>query len=127
MAAKKVVAKKAGARPAASEFLQVHKDVDDILHEDAGGAAELVYTEQSSWLLFLKYFDAFEEDRQTQAQLEGKKYSYILDKKYRWGAWAAPRNNARDIDYNEAMTGKDADDASEIFRSFQKHLYAGVV
>jgi type I restriction enzyme M protein len=107
MAAKKKAATKASARPAASAFLQVFKNVDDILHKDAGCTSELDYTEQSSWLLFLKYLDALEEDRQTQAQLEGKKYSYILDKKYRWGTWAAPRNKAGDIDYNEAMTGKD--------------------
>jgi len=107
MAAKKMAASKASARPSASAFLQVFKNGDDILHKDAGCTSELDYTEQSSWLLFLKYLDALEEDRQTQAQLEGKKSSYILDKKYRWGTWAAPRNKAGDIDYNEAMTGKD--------------------
>ena len=31
------------------------KNIDDILHKDAGCTSELDYTEQSSWLLFLKY------------------------------------------------------------------------
>jgi type I restriction enzyme M protein len=106
-AAKKAPAKKAVARPAASSFQTVFKNVDDILHKDAGCTSELDYTEQSSWLLFLKYLDALEEDRQTEAKLEGRKYTFILDKKYRWGTWAAPRNAAGEIDYNEALTGKD--------------------
>jgi hypothetical protein len=36
-------------------FEQTFKNIDDILHKDAGCTSELDYTEQSSWLLFLKY------------------------------------------------------------------------
>jgi hypothetical protein len=32
-----------------------------------------------------------EQDKATEVQLEGKKYSYILDKPYRWESWAAPK------------------------------------
>ena len=35
-------------------FEQTFKNIDDILHKDAGCTSELDYTEQSSWLLFLK-------------------------------------------------------------------------
>ena len=38
-------------------FEQVFKNVDDIFHKDAGCTSELDYTEQSSWMLFLKYLD----------------------------------------------------------------------
>ena len=38
-------------------FEQAFKSIDDILHKDAGCTSELDYTEQSSWLLFLKYLD----------------------------------------------------------------------
>jgi len=55
-------------------FEQTFKNIDDILHKDAGCTSELDYTEQSSWLLFLKYLDAFETDRDLEAQLAGKKY-----------------------------------------------------
>lgn len=41
-------------------FEQTFKNIDDILHKDAGCTSELDYTEQSSWLLFLKYLDALE-------------------------------------------------------------------
>ena len=64
-------------------FEQTFKNIDDILnkdHKDAGCTSELDYTEQSSWLLFLKYLDALEQDKATQAELAGKKHSPILDK-----------------------------------------------
>lgn len=33
---------------------------------------ELDYTEQISWLLFLKYLDSLEQDKAYEAKLEGK-------------------------------------------------------
>lgn len=72
-------------------FEQTFKNIDDILHKDAGCTSELDYTEQSSWLLFLKYLDALEHDKAAEAALEGKPYGFILDDNYRWDAWAAPR------------------------------------
>jgi type I restriction enzyme M protein len=39
-------------------FEQAFKNIDDVLHKDAGCSSELDYTEQTSWLLFLKYLDA---------------------------------------------------------------------
>ena len=58
-------------------------------------------------MLFLKYLDALEQDRAQEAELLGKKYKYILDKKYRWSIWAAPKNAKGEIDYNTAPTGED--------------------
>lgn len=58
-------------------FEQTFKNIDDILHKDAGCTSELDYTEQSSWLLFLKYLDALEHDKAAEAELEGKTYSFI--------------------------------------------------
>lgn len=39
-------------------FEQVVKNVDDLLWKEVGCTTELDYTEQTSWLLFLKYLDA---------------------------------------------------------------------
>lgn len=52
-------------------FEQTFKNIDDILHKDAGCTSELDHTEQSSWLLFLKYLDALERDKASEAELEG--------------------------------------------------------
>ena len=58
-------------------FEQAFKNIDDVLWKDAGCNSELDYTEQTSWLLFLKYLDALEHDKALEAQLDGKKYAFI--------------------------------------------------
>jgi type I restriction enzyme M protein len=88
-------------------FEQAFKNIDDVLWKDAGCTSELDYTEQTSWLLFLKYLDALEQDKATEAALDGKKYSHILDKTYRWESWAAPKGKDGKIDHNTALTGDD--------------------
>ena len=88
-------------------FEQAFKNIDDVLWKDAGCTSELDYTEQTSWLLFLKYLDALEQEKATEAALDGKKYAHILDKPYRWEAWAAPKGKDGTIDHNAALTGDD--------------------
>ncbi len=88
-------------------FEQAFKNIDDILHKDAGCTSELDYTEQSSWLLFLKYLDALELDKATEAALQKKSYTHIIDEKYRWSTWAAPKGSNGKIDHNKAATGPD--------------------
>ncbi len=90
-----------------NNFEQAFKNIDDILHKEAGCTTELDYTEQTSWLLFLKYLDGLEEDRATEAKLEGRIYSYILEKPYRWESWAAPKGKDGKLDHNKAMVGDD--------------------
>ena len=36
-------------------FEQAFRNIDDVLRKEAGCTTELDYTEQTSWLLFLKY------------------------------------------------------------------------
>ena len=91
-------------------FEQAFKSIDDVLWKEAGCSSELDYTEQTSWLLFLKYLDGLEQDKADEAALEGKKYAFILDKPYRWDVWAAPKDKDGQIDHNLAMTGDDLRD-----------------
>ena len=91
-------------------FERTFKNIDDILHKDAGCTSELDYTEQSSWLLFLKYLDALENDKAMEAELEGKSYSRIIDDAHRWEAWAAPKTADGSFDHNAATTGDDLRD-----------------
>jgi type I restriction enzyme M protein len=88
-------------------FEQAFRNIDDVLRKEAGCTTELDYTEQTSWLLFLKYLDGLEQDRADEAKLEGKRYSFILDKDYRWESWAAPKGKDGKLDHNKAMTGSD--------------------
>ena len=91
-------------------FEQTFKNIDDVLRKEAGCTTELDYTEQTSWLLFLKYLDGLERDKAIEAKLEGRQYSPILDAEYRWESWAAPKGADGKLDHNKALTGDDLRD-----------------
>ncbi len=88
-------------------FEQVFKNIDDIFHKDAGCSSELDYTEQSSWMLFLKYLDDLEFTKSQEAEMMMESYKYIIDAPYRWSEWAAPKNAEGKFDHNNALTGDD--------------------
>ena len=88
-------------------FEQTFKNIDDILHKDAGCSSELDYVEQTSWILFLKYLDDFEKDKKTAAKLAGKTYSNIINSDYQWETWAAPKGKDGQLDHHKALTGDD--------------------
>jgi type I restriction enzyme M protein len=88
-------------------FEQTFKNIDDILHKDAGCGSELDYVEQTSWVLFLKYLDDLENDRATAAALTGKSYSPIIDEEYQWNVWATPKDKDGKLDHHNALTGDD--------------------
>ena len=88
-------------------FEQAFRNIDDVLRKEAGCTTELDYTEQTSWLLFLKYLDGLEQDKADEAKLEGKRYSFILDKDFRWENWAAPKGKDGKLNHSVAMTGSD--------------------
>ena len=72
---------------------QIYKRIDDTLWKDAGCGSELDYVEQSSWILFLKYLDDLEQSRAAAAELDGRTYAPIIERKYRWSTWAVPKKN----------------------------------
>lgn len=88
-------------------FENTFKNIDDVLWKEAGCTTELDYTEQTSWILFLKYLDDLEAERAVAAELGGKPAAFLLDKKYRWSHWAAPKKANGDIDHERALTGED--------------------
>jgi type I restriction enzyme M protein len=88
-------------------FEQAFKNIDDVLWKEAGCTTELDYTEQTSWILFLKYLDDLELDRSMKAELKGKKYEFIIDDPHRWSDWAAPKKEDGSFDHDKALTGED--------------------
>jgi len=88
-------------------FEQAFKNIDNILWKEAGCSSELDYTEQSSWILFLKYLDDLERERADKAELIGNPYEFVLEKRFQWSNWAAPKNLAGEFDHNNAITGDD--------------------
>ena len=99
-------------------FEQTFKNIDDILHKDAGCSSELDYVEQTSWILFLKYLDDLEQDKATAAELTGKPYRNIISPEFQWTTWAAPKlalsgaegDKDGKLDHQRALTGDDLTD-----------------
>ncbi len=88
----------------------IFKSIDQILWKDAGCSSDIDYIEQTSWILFLKYLDDYEKEKQAAAELSNKSYSPILSNEFSWEAWAAPKKADGSLDYNSAKTGDDLSD-----------------
>jgi type I restriction enzyme M protein len=86
-------------------FEQTFKNIDDILYKDAGADSELDYIGQTSWIMFLRYLDVLEQEKQDEAELKGEEYSFILDEEYRWGNWAMPKDANGELDHTVIMEG----------------------
>jgi len=81
--------------------------IDNILRNEAGCSTELDYIEQTSWLLFLKYLDDLEAEREMEALMAGKEYKRIITGFLRWTQWAAPKKADGTPDDINCMTGPD--------------------
>ncbi len=88
-------------------FEQIFKNIDDVLWKESGCSSELDYTEQTSWLLFLKYLDDLEQERALASELQGREYSFIIEDEHRWSSWAAPKKADGTADPDAALTGDD--------------------
>ncbi len=91
-------------------YEQAFKNIDNILRRDSGSSTELDYIEQTSWILFLKYLDDLEKDKESEAKLAGKDYKRIIDFKFSWESWAAPKGTDGKINYNIVLSGDDLKD-----------------
>lgn len=81
--------------------------ITDILRRDDGISGAMMYTEQISWILFLKFINDLEINKAEEAELDGKEYSYIIDEKYRWDVWACPKDEKGKLDLINAKSGDD--------------------
>jgi type I restriction enzyme M protein len=68
------------------------------------------YIEQISWILFLKYLDDLENDKETSAALSGTPYTSLFRSTFRWQSWAAPKTADGKIDHHKSLTGDDLKD-----------------
>ena len=51
--------------------------------------------------------DQLESEKADDAELQGKKYEYIIEEKYRWPKWAMPKTADGKLNHHKAMTGPD--------------------
>ena len=71
------------------------KRIRDVMRNDAGINGDAQRIEQLAWMLFLKVYDAKEEDW----EFEDEKYESIIPEELRWRNWAHSENQ------NEGLTG----------------------
>ena len=64
------------------------KSLEDTMRTDAGLNGDAQYIEQITWLLFLKAFDAKEQEWELKALMNRKTYRPIIPEGYRWRDWA---------------------------------------
>ena len=88
-------------------FESTFKAIDNTLRHDDGCSTALDYVEQSSWVLFLKYFDDLELTREQAAELEEKTYQRIIGGDYQWNRWAMPLDAKGCYDSKSALVGDD--------------------
>ena len=88
-------------------FENAFRNIADVLWKEAGCTTELDYTEQTSWVLFLKYLDDLEQERSQKATLRGESYTFILDEPYRWSSWGVPKKADGTQDHDAALVGDD--------------------
>lgn len=81
--------------------------ITDILRRDDGISGAMHYTEQISWILFLKFLTDFEKEKEGEATLNGTEYKRIISEEYQWQKWACPKDNSNRPDSKNAKTGDD--------------------
>jgi type I restriction enzyme M protein len=93
MPAKKAAVKR--PRKAAAELTTaqrlgaVVKSARDIMRKDKGLSGDLDRLPMLTWIMFLKFLDDLEQEREIHAQLAGDKFRPVIPPPYRWRDWAA--------------------------------------
>ena len=65
------------------------KSARDIMRKDKGLNGDLDRLPMLTWIMFLKFLDDLELQREGEAELAGKKFKPAIEPPYRWRDWAA--------------------------------------
>src|SRR5437899_2997707 len=65
------------------------KSARDIMRKDKGLNGDLDRLPLLTWVMFLKFLDDLELQREEEATLAGKKFRPAIEEPYRWRDWAA--------------------------------------
>src|SRR3954462_1380550 len=90
-------AKAEGPKPLTDSVIQttaqslgsILKSARDIMRKDKGLNGDLDRLPMLTWIMFLKFLDDLELQREEEAKLAGKKFSAAIEPPYRWRDWAA--------------------------------------
>src|SRR5688572_2790336 len=84
------------------------KSARDIMRKDKGLNGDLDRLPLLTWIMFLKFLDDLELQREQDATLAGKKFRPALEEPYRWRDWAA---NPQGITGDELLSFINQDEA----------------
>jgi type I restriction enzyme M protein len=108
----KVKKKKNGAEAAqmttAQKLGSLIKSARDIMRKDKGLNGDLDRLPLLTWIMFLKFLDDLEQQRQDEAKLGGKKFRAAIEAPYRWRDWA---ENSQGITGDELLAFINNDEA----------------
>lgn len=79
----------AAAVTTAQSLAALIKSARDIMRKDKGLNGDLDRLPLLTWILFLKFLDDLEMQREDEARLAGAKFRPAIDRPYRWRDWAA--------------------------------------
>lgn len=65
------------------------KSARDIMRKDKGLNGDLDRLPLLTWIMFLKFLDDLEQQREEESALSGKKFKPAIEAPYRWRDWAA--------------------------------------
>src|SRR5579884_3109223 len=85
------MARTTAASPAntAQQLNAVIKSARDIMRKDKGLNGDMDRLPMLTWLLFLKFLDDKEQERELRAMVERKPFRPAVEPPYRWRDWAA--------------------------------------
>src|SRR5216684_3249112 len=64
------------------------KSARDIMRKDKGLNGDLDRLPLLTWIMFLKFLDDLEVQREQEAKLSGKRFHAAIEPPYRWRDWA---------------------------------------
>ncbi len=84
------------------------KSARDIMRKDKGLNGDLDRLPLLTWIMFLKFLDDLERQREDEAKLGSKKFRAALEAPYRWRDWAA---DSQGITGDELLSFINSDEA----------------
>jgi len=100
---------KNGATPTTAQALgSLLKSARDIMRKDKGLNGDLDRLPLLTWIMFLKFLDDLELQREDEATLAGKPFRPAIDAPYRWRDWAA---NPQGVTGDELLSFVNQDEA----------------
>src|ERR1700752_1104181 len=78
-----------GAATTAQTLGSLLKSARDIMRKDKGLNGDLDRLPLLTWIMFLKFLDDLERERQDEAALADEKFRPAIDPPYRWRDWAS--------------------------------------